>query len=93
MTEHTEGPWEVWENGRERYIRQEDGAIVARDGKQFEEDTNLANARLIAAAPDLYEALKDLLYARTPDRSRHNRNRVVRDRAHKALEKAEWGQE
>ena len=53
--QHTPGPWtyEAEETGFA-------GAIVAKTGWicDFDTDPSLANARLIAAAPDLLEALK-----------------------------------
>jgi len=66
--EYTKGEWE----------NEEDGVITATDGKQiasvFPRD-RLANAHLIAAAPDMYEALRALA--------------VFLDSAFKALAKAE----
>ena len=69
MTKHTPGPWlreigtcEVW------YVQTQDGrpiAIVER-GEQLDGEEHLANANLIAAAPDMAEALRaanDLLVA------------------------------
>ncbi len=76
MTQHTQGPWEMFDNGTNtagivRYA--EDSSY--NDGRDsviiclFKEDglipTELAaqeaNARLIAAAPELLEALKDMM--------------------------------
>ena len=63
MSKHTKGPWKAvrtvapkgWVIGREDGLY--DIAIV-RDGSALED--NQANARLIAAAPDLLEALEDV---------------------------------
>ena len=61
---HTPGPWEVLNN----YVKKVGGGVIAttsRNGSicRFEEDVgslhDAANARLIAAAPELLEALKD----------------------------------
>lgn len=57
---HTKGPWNLVWWGNEQYpfplsvLADNDGAWVSRGGEVSSE----ANARLIAAAPDLLEALK-----------------------------------
>jgi hypothetical protein len=53
-TQHTPGPW-TYEPEEEGYA----GAIVAETGWicDFDTDPSPANARLIAAAPDLLDAL------------------------------------
>lgn len=91
MTDHTPGPW-----------RAKDGEIVAADGDilgvvyrteawssgEPVETEDQANARLIAAAPDLLEALKafvaadDKQLAHTPETA---------DRARSAIARAELG--
>jgi hypothetical protein len=55
MSEHTPGPWKT--NG-DPYVSTADGkrSIAFCDTRQAHEDR--ANARLIAAAPDLLEALQ-----------------------------------
>ena len=58
-TKHTPGPWiaekdetaEVWD------IRCEDGTVAMTD--DWDKETNEANARLIASAPELLAALKN----------------------------------
>jgi hypothetical protein len=57
-TQHTPGPWKT--NG-DPYVSTADGkrSIAFCDTRQAHEDR--ANARLIAAAPDLLEALKDIV--------------------------------
>lgn len=74
MSKHTPGPWHVesadsdganvvaiaqvaWCGTNGSYGRDASQTISAKEAK--------ANARLIAAAPDLLEALEELLYART----------------------------
>ncbi len=57
MTEHTQGPWEyefVGHDTQEFWIMDSDGFLVA--DAQTE-----ANARLIASAPDLLEALENIV--------------------------------
>ncbi len=59
MTKHTPGPWHV----DAQYICRADGVAIADVWQSMEvsgEDTE-ANARLIAAAPDLLTALEELL--------------------------------
>lgn len=57
---HTPGPWEVWAGGAHGGLKVRAGsmlvATVARANLDF-----AFNARLIAAAPDLLEALRELL--------------------------------
>ena len=75
MSKHTPGPWRVqpytWQRGNvsvfaPRFGRAPYGACVAHtpcsDGVGGA-DGALANARLIAAAPELLEALKELMVA------------------------------
>ena len=61
---HTPGPWKV---GQDSTAIEASGAIVARTFHWVNEYTPIhegyANARLIAAAPDLLAALQDLLSA------------------------------
>ena len=66
MSKHTPGPWKIGApppNG-EQTIGTEAGMMVAvaTTGVGMEEET-LANARLIAAAPDLLEALIEMTNA------------------------------
>jgi hypothetical protein len=69
-TDFTPGPWRVEREGHECWVR-DDGGLIARgpfpnryeneDERFYSElDQYYANAALIAAAPDLYEALRDL---------------------------------
>ena len=65
MDKHTEGPWS--KDGTEIRGAYASSGIVAvtptiEDGGVIERVTN---ARLIAAAPELLEAVRDLLYAAT----------------------------
>ena len=61
MIKHTPGPWAI-ENGRCIYGR---GNFIKPFVASVEDDHNdaetAANARLIAAAPDMYHALQDLI--------------------------------
>ena len=69
MTKHTQGPWEInsgttvyAQNGIARLRRR--AALCKTDISSSEGDTlekARANARLIAAAPELLEALKELV--------------------------------
>lgn len=65
-TKFTPGPWKV-DPKYSRDIQAPDGLDVATcclsilNRKVTTEEESIANARLIAASPDMYEALKDLL--------------------------------
>jgi hypothetical protein len=58
MGKHTPGPWSVWEPSASGnwLIQDETDCIVARGTSK---DTATANLRLIAAAPELLEALEN----------------------------------
>jgi hypothetical protein len=68
---HTAGPWRVGEErhaGRYQLVQadnQHRGFVcevqAPLKGSVIDDDTRLANARLIAAAPDLYEALSEFV--------------------------------
>ena len=64
MSAHTPGPWQyVFEGGTTAFITEADGStiICIRTTENTTAHKNLvANARLIAAAPLLYEALQAL---------------------------------
>lgn len=56
---HTPGPWEVYCDGFS--VAAEDGHIVSTYVEGNTDDECSANARLIAAAPELLEALQDAI--------------------------------
>ena len=71
-TQHTPGPWSmeyddgVWISGPDKnanVLCDIIGRIDDREAGTQITDEDLANARLIAAAPDLLEALRDLFQA------------------------------
>lgn len=84
---HTPGPWRVIWHGNEKYpyplsVHTADGAYwITRDGTV----SSVANAKLIAAAPDMLAALKALLNDPGPEKllSKHW------DMARAAIERAE----
>lgn len=59
---HTKGPWEWKDDDREKFghYRLHPGILATdlSDGTPWGDEIDRANARLIAAAPDLLEALK-----------------------------------
>jgi hypothetical protein len=68
-TQHTKGPWVAASRDGEPWVENEDGDyICAPHGYDFDED--LANAKLIAAAPDLLAACEALLFAIEQDKVR-----------------------
>lgn len=59
---HTPGPWTLQTRSSYKYgvfVKAEDQIIAGVGGMEFTPNTNLANARLIAAAPDLLAALEE----------------------------------
>ena len=80
MSTHTPGPWKAILHGDEEFpfplsIHTADGAHwIARGGTT----SSLANAHLIAAAPDLLEALREMMAAQlTGDVSGHAYTRAM----------------
>lgn len=64
MNGHTPGPWKIGKNGFDHYaITNGVEKIIAEldAGSFLPEEEDKANARLIAAAPDMAEALKGVL--------------------------------
>ena len=57
MSEFTPGPWEVFNEGLGSYKVSKCDAWLGSSTVRTKEE-NLANANLIAAAPELYEALE-----------------------------------
>lgn len=55
---HTPGPWEV--SSHQTQIHSERYGLVATLQEFTEKSTTHANARLIAAAPEMYELLKEI---------------------------------
>ena len=55
---HTPGPWVVRTTGLSSYVEAREGDISIAE---CHDDCSEANARLIAAAPEMLEALKDVL--------------------------------
>ena len=86
----TPGPWVVVKHERfpfQREVKAEDGYICDMEGLSDDDmPTVAANANLIAAAPEIYEALKNLCNGSTAIRADDW------DRAEAALAKAEGRQ-
>lgn len=58
----TTGPWHVEIVRYECYVCNEVGLhVLTFDGSHFDTDSDIANAHLIAAAPEMYEALEEIL--------------------------------
>jgi hypothetical protein len=62
MSKHTPGPWFSQYDDNGFYEIGSEAVSLRLAFTHGEGDTDEANARLIAAAPELLEALKDLLY-------------------------------
>jgi hypothetical protein len=62
MSGHTPGPWRVINDGVIGVQMGRWGGFALPDSGTHDQDTALANARLIAAAPELLAALKMLAY-------------------------------
>ncbi len=76
MTQHTPGPWEWWDEGSDnpnstQGVRTSEAegvqsrtiALCDEEFRRIPQEERAANARLIAAAPELLEALRDLIIA------------------------------
>jgi hypothetical protein len=63
MNKHTPGPWKQDTLGRTTVWAPGAGKNAVAVCQGLERDENIANARLIAAAPELYAALRDALDA------------------------------
>jgi hypothetical protein len=87
---HSQGPWEADKHNGCKTIRDREGNDIA-DTCGMEEYIDLANANLMAAAPDILEALKrfleygDVFRYRTGERSPY-------EQAQEAIAKAEGRQ-
>jgi hypothetical protein len=88
MSQHTPGPWEIDQAIRHGFTvySQQAGFIVGymdEEGRYGAVESE-ANARLIAAAPDLLEALEELLV----QREGHYSTQTAWDKARAAIAKA-----
>ena len=100
---HTKGPWSVsiepdkYDSGRDeiRVLAEEDrnhpqGPLTVARVNQYLADESVANARLIAAAPDLLAALRNMLCEVRMSADTENRlARLTIEHAEKAIAKAE----
>lgn len=95
MSKHAPGPWSINEthcviyDRDEKYVGQ--AFKIWLNNKERDEERALANARLIAAAPELLEALKVCsaeLFAQCAD---HPRAMLLVEEARAAIAKAEGG--
>lgn len=65
-TSHTPGPWKarIYPYGDHHQVSNKSGQMFIADVLKLDADEQTeANAKLIAAAPDLLEALKDIIHA------------------------------
>ena len=65
MMKHTKGPWKINIDTGEYGVYHLYSPDIGGDEVFEREEIDEANARLIAAAPELLDALRDLLYAAT----------------------------
>ena len=92
MSEHTPGPWEVWSgNPWQVFAPRESNGLDGQyhiAGANHNNPNGKANGRLIAAAPDLLEALKEMR-ERLQVHMKHTEDLMADMKAAKAIEKAE----
>ena len=68
MSKHTPGPWRVVDSWNDYMVESQNGEeIIWQDGPHNTPTINKANARLIAAAPDLLQAWTTGSEINTPD--------------------------
>ncbi len=93
MSEHTPGPWHYsFEGSTAAYIVERDGTTVARITvveNSTAHSSLAANARLIASAPDLLDALNAMLTHMGLDEDAYNKPTF--DRARAAIKRATKG--
>jgi hypothetical protein len=86
MSKYSSGPWEVVQNGKQVWIDGKEGNQIT-PSCDIEYETDIPNHNLIAAAPDLLEALQWLMASR---RVVDNEAWLIaEERAKQALRKAE----
>ena len=92
---HTPGPWIPAKygdygdyNGKCRVILGEGGDIRVAVVLGFNSEENQANTSLIAAAPDLFAALKALVHSLDEDDMKHDDQRKAFSASFKAIAKA-----
>lgn len=96
--QHTPGPWkqeyQTYEDGAHTCVANQDGDWIADCGKESNPESE-ANARLIAAAPELLEALKEAqkllhpLVMKMKIKDHFHEHNVLANVIVKAIEKAE----
>ncbi len=74
MSEHTPGPWRLDHEHGSLIIRSNDAGLIA-DVMPWA-NSNEANARLIAAAPDMFRILKELLMPCPPEYAEATEQRI-----------------
>lgn len=87
-TTHTPGPWDMMTAGGKQYVVGNKGNHGVAQIHGVDETKIQANARLIAAAPELLAALEDLLAWANLSYSQNQQTIQVRDQARAAITKA-----
>lgn len=94
-TKHTPGPWHLGKRAAAKAIYGDKGEEVCQMLGHFNaDDENLANARLIAAAPELLEALQVIAsQSLGDDWTAEQAITFVKEHARSAIAKATGGKE
>lgn len=89
-TQHTPGPWEHNCSGHVRRAGNENSllAIIHHAGGKVKSDEQLANLKLMAAAPDLLEALEGAIEAWDADSAPNSWSYQDVEKARAAIQKA-----
>jgi len=91
MSKHTPGPWELHLGYNGAFRIEKDGVVITDRGPYLDRHLEMhANARLIAAAPDLLEALKEAREVMGQEPSARVINAAIKIR--EAIKKAEGGE-
>lgn len=91
MSKHTPGPWSIYNGGQDEFMvcteRNGPRTIIAEVAG--DSDTARANAKILAASPEMLDALKEILVSLATYSDGYNLKVSIRNFAEIAIAKAE----